>query len=346
MRSLAFLTALLAITMPCHADILTVNPDGSAQYSNLSAALQQAQSGDTVLCQPGLYRGFLNRNLTFYTGSITIESEHGPQTCIVDCESRGRFLDCSGNQDALITLKGLTLSNAASESSTIDVSGGGLVMDNCLVRDCTSFSVPHVGGVIYGGYGSHMTLSRSKFFNNTSKLTSDDLTACGSVLSAWNMQVNIDQCIFADNQAETFGGVAFIYLPDQADNTLNITNSIFHNNSSSSEIPGSAMVVYLNQGAHMSNCIVTNNTNTAIGIAETGENANMAVENCLFFNNSGGLYYDLNLNETVSTVAQLNSVAGSSGNLSGQPHFATQTDFHLLGNSAAIDNGLTSPGTT
>ena len=58
-----------------------------------------------MLCQPGLYRGFQNRNLTFTNGSITIESEHGPQTCIVDCESRGRFLDCSGNRDALINTK-------------------------------------------------------------------------------------------------------------------------------------------------------------------------------------------------------------------------------------------------
>ena len=42
MKSLILLIAALATTIACHAETLTVNPDGSAEHTNLSQALQQA----------------------------------------------------------------------------------------------------------------------------------------------------------------------------------------------------------------------------------------------------------------------------------------------------------------
>ena len=90
----------------------------------------------------------------------------------------------------------------------------------------------------------------------------------------------------------------------------------------------------------MSNSIVTNNTNTAIGIYDPAQTANMAVKNCLFFNNAGGIAMDLNYGTTFPTVSSLSDILDASENITGNPNFASDRDFHLLGNSAAIDMGL------
>ncbi|MCF7972983.1 MAG: right-handed parallel beta-helix repeat-containing protein, partial [Phycisphaerae bacterium] len=346
MKSLAFLISVLGISISCHAAILTVNPNGSAQYSNLKQALAQAQSGDTIQLQPGLYRGSLNKDLSFSRGSLTLESIQGPLTCIIDCESKGQFLKFSGSRNALLTLKGLTIINASSDSSIIDITGNSMNMDNCSVSHCVSSPATYNGGVIYGTNGETLTITRSRFFNNTSKTIEGVFNACASAVNAWEMQVTIDHCLFANNDTETFGGAIFIYSLTQADKTLAITNCIFHNNEGSAEYPGSALVGYVNQATLISNCIMSNNSNTAMSFYKEAQNDNVTVNHCLFFNNSGGLCVNLITGTSASSVADLGSVVQASDNITGNPQFALEQDFHVRGNSAAIDQGLTTPELT
>lgn len=325
-KSLIPIIAILAMTIPCHADTLTVNPDGSAQYSNLSEALQRAQPDDTVLLQPGLYQGGLNRELYFWGGSITIESEQGPQTCIIDCESNGRFLYVSTDQDDTVTLKGLTVINAHGSSGNIYVSNGSLTMDHCVVRDCVATSR---GGVIYGSYGTEINLIRSQFLNNSCAYD-------GGVLNAQDMAVNIDHCIFSGNTAGDEGGVIYAYSYGQ-DSVLNVSNSTFSGNRAED---GAVLAGYFDVDASFKNCIMANNENLVMSLYKFSESATVSASNCLFSGNGGGLYEERSRGTIYSSVNSLNGAPGSSGNISGQPHFAEANDFHLRGNSAAIDMGL------
>ena len=326
MKSLILIVAISAITIPCHAAILTVNPDGSAQYTNLSQALQLAQPDDIVRLQPGLYRGNLNRNLYFFNGNVTIESEQGPQTCTIDCESNGRFLYISISQDSAVTLRGLTVINARGGSGNIYMSNGSLTLDNCVMRDCVSTSS---GGVIYGSYGTQINLIRSQFLNNT--CASD-----GGVLRVSEMAVNIDHCIFAGNNADDEGGVIYAYAYSET-NPLHISNSTFSNNTADE---GAVLAGYFDANASFTNCIMADNKNIVLSLYRFSETVTISTNNCLFSGNSGGLFYDMGQGTTYASVGSLNGAPGSSGNISGLPHFGQRNDFHLRGNSAAIDMGL------
>ncbi len=333
MKSLISLIAILATTIACHAETLTVNPDGSAQYANLSQALQQAQPGDTLLLEPGLYRGHLNRNLNHFQGSITLESAEGPQTCVIDCESNGQFLYASISQDSTVTLRGLTLINGYAGSGSIYFNSGSLTLDNCVVRDCVSTSS---GSVIYCSNGTQITLSRSLFLNNRSE-------SSGGVLNAWNTAIEIDHCIFSDNSCHSEGGVIYAdtYESGQA---FNVTHTTFNHNTADSE--GAVLGGWFSDDVTFQNCIMSDNANIAVRLYRYSQDVSINFDHCLFSGNAGGLYEDRREGTMYSTASSLNGLAGSSGNSAGQPHFAEDNDFHLLGNSAAIDAGIITAATT
>lgn len=333
MKSISCLMVLLAIAMPCYADTLTVNPDGSAQYTNLNEALQLAQPGDTLQLAPGLYRGRLNRDLYYHGGDITLESIEGPQTCVIDCESNGRFLYASTNQDSTVTLRGLTIVNAQGGSGNIYMNSGSLVIEDCVVRDCSSTSS---GGVIYCSYGAQITLSRSKFFNNASEYD-------GGVINAWNTAIRIDHCIFANNTSGSQGAVLYADTYQEG-KTLEVTNSTFHNNTPERE--GAVLGGWYSDSVTFTNCIISDNANTAIYLYRYSNEVEVNFTHCLFSGNTGGLYEDWREGTTYSTSNSLNGLSGSTGNISGQPHFAEENDFHLLENSAAIDKGMPTAETT
>ncbi|MCP4455814.1 MAG: hypothetical protein GY809_30515, partial [Planctomycetes bacterium] len=332
MKSLIFLIVILSAAMACHAEILTVNPDGSAQYVNLSQAIQQAEPGDTLLLEPGLYRGNFNRDLTVYQGSIILESAEGPQTCVIDCESNGRFLYASIGQESTITLRGLTLINARGSSGSIYLNNGGLTLDNCVVRDCVSTSS---GGVIYCSNGTQITLSRSLFLNNRSE-------SSGGVLNAWNTAIEIDHCIFSGNSCDYEGGVIYADTYEEG-KPINVTHTTFNHNIPDRE--GAVLGGWFSDDVTFQNCIMSDNANIAVRIYRYSEDVSINFDHCLFSGNTGGLYEDWREGTMYSTASSLNSLAGSSGNSSGQPHFAEDNDFHLLGNSAAIDTGTASAAT-
>lgn len=54
-RLLLVCTLLLCLCLSARAEVLTASPDGTAQYPSLTAALQAAQDGDTILLSSGVY---------------------------------------------------------------------------------------------------------------------------------------------------------------------------------------------------------------------------------------------------------------------------------------------------
>ena len=62
---------------------------GDNAFSTIGAAVTASSSGDVITVKDGIYTGASNKNLEI-TKSITIQSENGPATAIVDCQSSGR----------------------------------------------------------------------------------------------------------------------------------------------------------------------------------------------------------------------------------------------------------------
>ena len=57
--------------------------------STIQEAIDIANNGDTVLVADGTYTGTGNKNLDFGGKVITVKSENGPGTCVIDCEGSG-----------------------------------------------------------------------------------------------------------------------------------------------------------------------------------------------------------------------------------------------------------------
>ena len=121
--------ALIAFVSPAHATQRNV----PSQYTTIQAAVDAAANGDTVLVASGTYSGTGNRDIDFNGKSLTVTSQAGAGSTIIDCggyasadgsgNHRGFYIH-SGEQNAAIS--GFTVKNGyETYISSIPNSGSG-----------------------------------------------------------------------------------------------------------------------------------------------------------------------------------------------------------------------------
>lgn len=113
-------------------------------YDTIQAAIDAAADGDVVTLADGTYTGEGNRNIDFGGKAITVQSENGPEACIIDCEDRGRGFYFHQGEGALSVLRGVTITNGVGFTSLngfapphggggICCSGASPVIENCII---------------------------------------------------------------------------------------------------------------------------------------------------------------------------------------------------------------------
>jgi len=130
--------SIIICTTTAYATILRVRP---SDYQTIQEAIDAAEAGDTVLVADGTYTGIGNKNLDFHGKAITVQSENGPENCIIDCERDGRgFIFQSGEGENSI-VSGFTITYAAYSGSTGPLGGGAIycwssspTITNCIMR--------------------------------------------------------------------------------------------------------------------------------------------------------------------------------------------------------------------
>ncbi len=170
-----------------------------AEYQTIQAAIDAAlPSDDIVLVADGTYTGPDNKNLDFAGKAITVRSENGPETCIIDCESDGRgfYLHSREGPDAVVS--GFTITNGS-----VKAGGGGAIylynssptISNCRI---TGNSASWGGGL---------------YFSNPSDPTIIDCTITGNSAS-WGggiycsgSDATLTNCTISDNSADWGGGI-------------------------------------------------------------------------------------------------------------------------------------------
>ncbi|MBN1362032.1 MAG: right-handed parallel beta-helix repeat-containing protein [Sedimentisphaerales bacterium] len=168
-------------------------------HATIQAAVDAAESGDMILLADGVYTGSGNRGVMFPAKSLWIRGEHGPQDCVIDCESTetesasGFFVLRPGSE---IVLEGLTITRA---SFGIRVYGSRVTFCRCDVIDCESGCEVHASRLIIekcrfnndnaavGGYACDVEVLDSEVAHNASEI------------SLRSSQVVIDHCLIAGN---------------------------------------------------------------------------------------------------------------------------------------------------
>ena len=89
---------LLIISLITIFIILSINMSGFSKtlhvprdYEQIQIAIDTAVDGDTVLVDKGTYTGVGNKNLNYKGKAITVKSEIGPDSTIIDCDNDGNL---------------------------------------------------------------------------------------------------------------------------------------------------------------------------------------------------------------------------------------------------------------
>jgi hypothetical protein len=120
----------------CWAAIITVDPNGSADYTTIQAGINDANDGDIVLVADGTYTGPGNRDIDFLGKAITVKSANGQENCIIDCQDSGRGFYFHNGEDPNSILDGFTILDG--ENSGIYCNSSSPIITNCTISGCSS----------------------------------------------------------------------------------------------------------------------------------------------------------------------------------------------------------------
>ena len=157
LRRIQMLTFVLGLTVVAGADTLRV----PSEYPTIQAAMAATVTGDTVLVADGTYTGPGNTNTWFNMRAITVRSENGAASCIIDCERAGSAFLFSGEPPESV-VDGFTITNGLS------FEGGGIYMyynSNPTILNCVITGNTANGGE--GGGGIYCALANPTITNCT-----------------------------------------------------------------------------------------------------------------------------------------------------------------------------------
>ncbi len=223
-------------------------------YPTIQSAINNSEWGDTIIIGDGIYTGPQNRELDYRGKCLTITSENGPETCVIDCERQNRGVTFLNGEDERAVLNGVTIRNGLTSGYSDD--GGAIycyhsspTIMNCIFD--RNSSNDHGGGISL--YGSSPIIQSCIFTNNIAN------HSAGGVYCYSQSNPLITDCMFIANQARDVGGAIW------CDNTyiVNINNCIFQENQSIG-IGGGALSFY-RASVSIWNCSLLANTATGRG---------------------------------------------------------------------------------
>jgi parallel beta-helix repeat protein len=269
-------------------------------YSTIQAGIDAASDGDTVLVADGTYTGMSNKNLDFKGKAITVQSENGASSCIIDCEGSGQgfYFDSGEGADSL--LSGFTIKNGSA------VYGGGIACwysSSPTIADCiiTGNMATTAGGGIACMHSSSPTISRCIVSGNTGGSWG------GGILCLDSSSPTITNCLITANEVLGAGNGGGGIDCWQSSSPL-IVNSTISGNIVSQY--GGGLFCHDTSTTTVKNSIIWGNTPNQIqGFPST------------------------------VTYSDIQGGYSGQGNIDVNPLFVGNDDYHLAANSPCIDTG-------
>lgn len=221
-RRTILLGCLLFSVSLCGAAVITVNWDGSGDYTTIQAAIDDANELDTIIVAEGTYE----ENVNFNGKSITVRSAEPRdwdvvQSTIIDGNYSGSCVVFTNNETNDAVLEGFTLTH-----------GTGTYVDYY------DFGTGTMGGYMGGGIycrDSSPTISKCNIVRNGAQEydpVEPETRFGGGVALIGNCQADISGSIIAENISEGYGGGIVIRSATPQQATSTIRNCTIANNNS------------------------------------------------------------------------------------------------------------------
>jgi len=247
-------------------------------YPTIQAAIDDAWNGDTVWLADGTYSGEGNIEIDFLGRSITVRSENGPQSCIIDCRDEGRAFYFHSGEGKEAVVDGLTITNGGNVDygGAIRCVGSSPTIRNCVFR---RNSADQYGGGLCNCYGSNPTVVGCTFENNSCS-ASRGLGSGGAVANRHNSSPTIQDCTLAKNSASYAGGGMGNFDTSRA----RVVRCMFAGNSSGHN--GGAVVNEDNSHPEFTQCVFyTNSAKDDGGGLYCRDKSDVALSRCIFNGN-------------------------------------------------------------
>lgn len=118
------LSFLMLITFNAHAEVITVDDDGKADFNSIQAAVEYAAAGDEILVAPGVYTSDHPLHVVDMLGKpLTLRGSGDNDPTIIDGESVRRGIVCLNEETAKTVIEGITIRNGVGVEHDFDLNG-------------------------------------------------------------------------------------------------------------------------------------------------------------------------------------------------------------------------------
>jgi parallel beta-helix repeat protein len=256
------------------------------QYSNIQAAIDDANNNQTIVLTIGAHKGTGNKNIDFKKKAVTVRSINPNdssivQSTVIDCEGQAsnRAFQLSRGEDANSVIDGLTITNCYGYyEGAIYCYGSSPTIKNCIIRD----NLMHDrGSGISCLYGSNATVHNCLFINN-----SFFDVGYGGGIYCFDSNPIITNCIFLNNSAigpgRHGGAVCCWGYDDEHGSNAIVANCLVVGNSADHR--GGGLYAYWSSPIFV-NCTVIGNKALEGGGIGSFRESNPLVVNCIVRNN-------------------------------------------------------------
>ncbi len=301
-----------------------------SEYPTIQDAIDISVSGrDTVVISDGIYKGRGNGGIFFNGKAITVRSENGPHSCIIDCENTGFYFN---PEDTHSVLEGLTIRNGKSRgiyswwsnpriyncvvsgcgSGGIYLEGGKSIISNCIITDNSTSS--DGGGIAW--FYCDVTIEGCIISNNIA-YRADRWDSEGGGIYGDGGTASISNCMIEGNLAKSSGGG--IYLGGVTCKILD-TTIIANTATEGGGIDGGRAIV--------DGCAISGNKSTDNGAGISGWNLN--ISNSVLTGNlaggNGGALYCSGLTEVENCTLSSNH-ANIGGGICSDANYSSKYDI-------------------
>ena len=210
---------LLFVNLSINSAVINV----PAVQPTIQSGIDLAENGDTVLVADGIYRGEGNVNIDFKGKQITVKSQNGPESTIIDCEKnpnkRGFIFQNNESNDAV--LDGVTIRNGVhDQGGGIYIDSASPIINNCVIERNQAVTVKYHG---HGGGGIFCLSHQAVIKDCTIKenvavsgfgggiLFTDKLRKNGTIIRQLHSKPQLINCKISEN---TGSGILCIYSVD------------------------------------------------------------------------------------------------------------------------------------